>query len=73
MDALVKITESRSVTGFDPKTLLPSKHIQTTFTVGDHGPFVITTPPDHFTPEYVDQVTGKTADTLRASGALKES
>lgn len=70
MDASVKITSTKTVTGFDPVTLLPSRQVQVTFTVGEHGPFVIVTPADHFTTEYLDRETQKYVDTLRSAGAL---
>lgn len=70
LDPLVKITNTKNVVGFDPRTLLPLRVIQIDFTVGDHGPFTITTPMDHFTPEYLEQETGKIVATLRAAGAV---
>lgn len=70
LDPLVKVTSSRTVTGFNPTTLLPQRVTQWEFMVGTHGPFVRTTPDDHFTPEYIEQETEKVVKTLRASGAI---
>jgi len=71
-DKLVKITNVRSVVGFDPTTLLPSKQVQITYTVGTHGPFTHVTTEDKFTPEYVEKVVNATAATLRAAGAVSD-
>lgn len=71
LDPAVKVTNVRNVTGFDPQTLLPSRQVQITYTVGDHGPFIHTTPADHFDQAYLEAVTQKTADTLRNSGVIK--
>jgi hypothetical protein len=73
MDPLVKVIEAQSVTGFDPKTLLPVRVTQWKFLVGPHGPFVRTTPDHDFTPEYVAAETQKVVDTLRATGAIPAS
>jgi hypothetical protein len=70
MDPAVKITRVASVVGFDPLTTLPSKNVQVTYMIGDHGPFVLITPEKEFTQEYVDAETTKRANTLRALGAL---
>lgn len=70
LDPLVKVTGSQTVVGFDPKTLLPQRVIQWTFMVGTHGPFTETTPADNFTEQYIEQVTGRIVQTLRAAGAL---
>ncbi len=70
VDPAVKVTNVRNVTGFDPVTLLPSRQVQITYSVGDHGPFTHVTTEEKFTPEYVEQVTGKMVQTLRATGAL---
>lgn len=70
LDPSVKIVNSKTVVGFDPKTALPLRVIQVDFTVGTHGPFTITTPSDQFTPEYLEQETGKVVSTLRTAGAI---
>jgi hypothetical protein len=70
MDASVKILRVASVVGFDPLTTLPSKNIQVTYTIGDHGPFNLVTPEKEFTPEYVDAETAKRANQLRAIGVI---
>lgn len=71
LDPLVKVTNVRSVTGFDPTTLLPSRQVQVTYTVGEHGPFVLVTPQDHFNEQYLEQETGKTLAVLRNTGVVK--
>lgn len=71
LDPLVKVTDSRTVTGFDSRTLLPKQVTQWTFTIGEHGPFIRTTPDADFTPEYVEAETQKVVNTLRATGAIK--
>jgi len=70
MDKAVHILKIANVTGFDPLTTLPSKNIQVTYTVGDHGPFNLITPEKEFTPEYVDAETTKRANELRALGVI---
>ncbi len=70
VDKDVKITNVRSVVGFDPVTLFPSKQVQITYMVGTHGPFTHVTAEKDLTAEYIEQVTGKTAEALRQSGAL---
>jgi len=70
LDPLVKIINVRSVTGFDPLTLLPSKQVQTTYMVGAHGPFLLVTPEGEYSKEYVEQHVGMMVATLRATGAL---
>lgn len=72
LDPAVKVTNVKNVVGFDPATLLPSRQVQITYNVGEHGPFTHVTTEDKFTPEYVAEVTGKTAQTLRTTGALKQ-
>lgn len=73
MDSAVKILRVSGATAFDPVTLLPSKSIIVTYTVGDHGPFTLTTPQAEFSPEYVDAETTKQANILRALGVVKTS
>lgn len=70
MDPLVKITKVQNVVGFDPTTLLPSRQVQVTYTVGTHGPFTLVTPMHDFTQDYVERETQKVVDVLRATGAL---
>lgn len=70
VDPAVKVTNVRNVTGFDPVTLLPSRQVQITYTVGDHGPFTHVTTEDKLTSDYIEQVTGKTVQALRTAGAL---
>ncbi len=70
MDPLVKITKVEDVTGIDPLTLAPRPFTKTTFTVGDHGPFFITTPSKDYNAEYVDRETTARVATLRAIGAI---
>ena len=70
LDSSVKITNTKSVVGFDPQTSLPSKKLQIDFMVGTHGPFTITTTQDQFTPEYLETETGKVVSTLRSVGAI---
>lgn len=70
LDPLVKVTDSKTVVGFDPKSLLPVRVVQWSFTVGSHGPFTETTPTDQFTEQYIEQVTGRIVQTLRATGAV---
>ena len=70
LDAAVKILSVKSATGADPKTLLPTDHIVTTYNVGSHGPFTITTPKENFTHEYLAEETGKMVQTLRSAGAI---
>lgn len=70
VDQAVRVTSSRSVTGFDPVTLLPVRVTQWTFTVGTHGPFTRVTPDQDFTAEYIERETQKVVDTLRATGAI---
>ena len=71
MDPLVKILKVSDQVGFDPVTLLPLRNKVVTFTVGEQGPFTIVTPASEFTEKYVEEETKKTADTLRAIGAVK--
>lgn len=71
LDPSVKITNTQTIVGFDPHTTLPTRVIRVDYTVGTHGPFTITTPADHFTPEYLEMETGKTVATLRAVGAIQ--
>jgi hypothetical protein len=71
LDPAVKVQNVRNVTGFDPVTLLPSRQVQITYTVGDHGPFVHVTPQENFNEAYLHDVTGKTVTTLRNAGVLK--
>lgn len=70
MDPAVRIQRVNSVTGFDPVTTLPSKNIQVTYTVGDHGPFVLVTPEKEFSDTYVEAETTKRANQLRALGLV---
>lgn len=70
LDANVKIQRVNSVVGFDPVTTLPSKNIQVTYMIGDHGPFVLITPEKEFSDAYVEAETTKRANQLRALGAL---
>jgi hypothetical protein len=70
MDKAVKIIKVSGVFGFDPLTTLPSRNVQVTYTVGDHGPFTLVTPEKEFTPEYVDAETTKKANQLRALGIV---
>ncbi|MBA0084814.1 MAG: hypothetical protein HRJ53_07455 [Acidobacteria bacterium Pan2503] len=72
MDKAVHIVKVNGVTGFDSLTTLPSKNVQVTYTVGDHGPFVLVTPEKEFTPEYVDAETAKRANQLRALGLIPQ-
>ena len=71
MDALIKIVRVAGATGFDPQTLLPSKNIVVTYTIGDHGPFTLVTPAHEFTDAYVDAETMKQLNILRSIGAVK--
>lgn len=70
LDKAVTITHTQTVTGFDPRTLLPLRQIQVTYTVDGHGPFQLVTPEANFTQQYLEQETAKTAATLRAVGAV---
>lgn len=70
LDSAVKITRVYTTSGVDPKTLLPSDHIVTEFSVGTHGPFTISTPKENFTHDYLAEETGKIVHTLRTSGAI---
>lgn len=71
MDPAVKIENVGSVLGFDPRTTLPSRSIQVTYTIGDHGPFTLVTPEKEFSDAYVDAETTKRANQLRALGLIK--
>jgi len=72
LDPLVKIASSQSVTGIDPRTLLPVRVTQWTFTVGEsHGPYTRTTPDADFTAQYIEDETNKVVKTLRDTGAIK--
>ncbi len=72
LDPLVKITSSQSVTGIDPRTLLPVRVTQWTFTVGEnHGPYTRTTPDANFTAQYIEDETNAVVKTLRDTGAIK--
>lgn len=71
MDPAVKIENISSVLGFDPKTTLPSRNIQVTYTIGDQGPFTLVTPEKEFSDTYVDAETTKRANQLRALGLIK--
>ena len=74
LDPLVTITDTRSVTGIDPRTLLPMRVTQWTFTIGpNHGPYVRTTPDAEFTAQYVEDETNKVLKTLRDLGVIKSS
>ena len=70
MDAAVKIESVSSVLGFDPRTTLPSRNIQVTYTIGDLGPFTLVTPEKEFSDAYVDAETTKRANQLRALGLI---
>lgn len=70
LDPAVKILSVKSASGADPKTLLPTDNIVTTYNVGSHGPFTITTPKENFTHDYLAEETGKTVNTLRQAGAI---
>jgi len=70
LDPAVKITDVHTVVGFDPKTTLPTRNVQVTYTVGIHGPFLLVTPETFFSQDYIEKETKKTADTLRAVGAV---
>lgn len=70
LDPAVKILTIMSAVGADPKTLLPTDNIVTTYKVGTHGPFTIATPKDRYTIEYLAEETGKMVNTLRAAGAI---
>lgn len=70
MDPAVKIENVSSVLGFDPKTTLPSRNVQVTYTIGDHGPFTLVTPEKEFSDAYVDAETTKRANQLRALGIV---
>lgn len=71
LDKAVKIVNVKTAVGFDPSTLLPSRNVQVTYTVGAHGPFTLVTPESHFNEQYVETETGKMAATLRATGAIE--
>lgn len=70
LNSNVKIVNSKSVVGFDPRTALPLRVIQVDFTVGTHGPFTVTTPMENFNEAYLEQETGKVVETLRAAGVI---
>ena len=71
IDPLVKITDTRSVTGLDPRTLFPVKAKQITYTVGpNHGPYTLVTPDEQFTAQYIEDETNKVVKTLRDVGAI---
>lgn len=70
LDAAVRIDHVQTAVGFDSRTLLPSRQVQVTYSVGTHGPFTLVTPEDKFNQEYLETETGKMAATLRAAGAL---
>jgi hypothetical protein len=70
LDPLVKITNVKDAVGLDPTTLLPTRNKVVTFTVGTHGPFILTTPASDYSQEYVHRETQREVDTLRALGAL---
>lgn len=70
MDPAVVIDHVQTAVGFDPRTLLPLRQVQVTYHVETHGPFTLVTPEDKFNQEYIEKETGKTAATLRATGAL---
>lgn len=70
MDPAVKIQHISSVVGFDPRTTLPTRNIQVTYSIGDHGPFTLVTPQSEFTDAYVDAETTKQANILRSLGAI---
>jgi hypothetical protein len=71
LDPAVKVISVKHVVGFDPDTLLPSRTVQTTYKVGQHGPFTALTPDDHFTQQYVEEETQKKANILRGLGVLQ--
>lgn len=71
MDPAVKIESVSSVLGFDPRTTLPSRNIQVTYHIGDHGPFTLVTPEKEFSDAYVDAETTKRANQLRALGLIR--
>lgn len=70
IDSDVQIIKVQHAVGFDPTTLLPSRNVQVTYTIGTHGPFTLVTPEHQFTEEYVETETGKMATILRNTGAL---
>lgn len=70
LDAAVKITRINNTIGFDPITLLPGRFVQVTYMVGDHGPFILTTPTAEFSDTYVEAETTKQANTLRSLGVV---
>jgi hypothetical protein len=70
LDPAVKVISTKTVLGFDPDTLLPSRNIQVTYKVGTQGPFILVTPADRFNEQYLEQETGKVVTTLRNSGIL---
>lgn len=70
MDKAVRIENISSVLGFDQRTTLPSRNVQVTYYVGDHGPFTLVTPDKEFSDAYVDAETTKRANQLRALGVI---
>lgn len=70
LDPLVNITRVSDQVGFDPTTTLPTRNKVVEYMVEHHGPFRLVTTADKFSQEYVEAETKKTADTLRALGAL---
>lgn len=70
LDPDVRITRVSDQVGFDPVTTLPTRNKVVEYMVGSHGPFRLVTPADHFTQEYVETETRKTADTLRGLNAI---
>lgn len=73
LDPSVKVVNVKHVVGFDPTTLLPSRQVAVTYTVGQHGPFSLLTPDEKFTDSYVEQETQKKVNTLRSFGPLNTS
>lgn len=71
-DPAVRIDNVSSVLGFDKLTTLPSRNIQVTYYVGDHGPFTLVTPEKEFSDAYVEAETTKRANQLRALGIVHD-
>jgi len=70
LDKRIKVINTQSAVGFDPRTLQATHNVQVEFNVGTHGPYRVTcTEADFTSGAWVDQVN-KYAQSLESAGVI---
>lgn len=70
LDPAIHDVHIQHAVGFDSRTLLPSRVVTITYSVGTQGPFTDTTPDSDFSEKYLEEVTGRRVAILRSAGLL---